>query len=84
MGGGSYLDEKGFKGEGLHAGLAITVDDEPKLFQQPDVREGQTLEVAGYRILVLEIDPGARGTITLRLWAPPKPAKHWPFSWFSR
>ena len=88
MGGGPYLDEKDVRRVGLHASLAITVQGEPSQFQQPDVREGQTLAVAGYRIFVEKISPGAKGTVVLRLWAPAKPdmpakpAKRWPFSWF--
>lgn len=84
MGGGPYLDEQNVRRNGLHASLSIAVEGEPSLFQQPDVHEGQTLEAAGYRIFVEKIDPGTRGAIVLRLWAPPKPAKHWPFNWFGR
>jgi len=83
MGGGPYLDEKGARRDGLHASLSIAVQGEPKLFSQPDVREGQALEVAGYRILVEKINPGPRGTVVLRLWSPPKapPArKNWLLS----
>jgi hypothetical protein len=72
MGGGAYLDDKGVRREGLHASLTITIHGQPSQFQQPDVHEGQTLNVAGYRILVEKIIPenGAddrRGTIVLRI-----------------
>jgi len=75
IGGGPYLDEKGARRDGLHAGLSISVQGQPKLFQQPDVREGQTLVVADYRIVVVKLlaAPGSKGTVVLRLWAPPKP-----------
>jgi hypothetical protein len=82
MGGGPYLDENGVRREGLHASLEIAVEGDPSKFSQPEVREGQTIMVAGYRILVEKIVPAQRGTVILRLWGPPKPAKHWPFSWF--
>lgn len=84
MGGGPYLDEKGVRRNGVYASLSITVDGDRSQFQQPDVHAGQTLEVAGYRIFVEEINPGDRGTIVLSVWAPKKPVKHWPFSWFGR
>ncbi|MHB8347346.1 MAG: hypothetical protein ACYDHM_09200 [Acidiferrobacterales bacterium] len=70
LGGGPYLDEKNVRREGLHAGLSITIEGKPSRFQQPDVHEGQTLDVAGYRIFVEKINPGNRGTIVLRLWSP--------------
>jgi|SRR5579863_136560 len=71
MGGGLYLDEKNVRRTGLHASLDIQVDGEPSLFQQPDVHEGQTLEVAGYRILIEKIIPGEKGVVVLRVWGPP-------------
>ena len=80
MGGGPYFDEKNVRREGLHASLDITIEDDPSKFQQPDVHEGQIVEVAGYRILVEKIIPGNRGNLVLRLWVPPKPAdphKNW-------
>ena len=55
VGGGPYLDENGVRRDGLHASLAISVQDKPSAFQQPDVHEGQTLEAAGYRILIDKI-----------------------------
>jgi hypothetical protein len=56
---------------GLHASLSITVEGQSSQFRQPDVHEGQTLEVAGYRIFVEKIVPDAeRGTIIVRIWAP--------------
>lgn len=67
MGPGLYLDENGVKRDGLHAALSITIEGEPSLFQQPDVHEGQTLDVAGYQIFIEKINPGTRGTIVLRL-----------------
>lgn len=71
MGGGPYLDENGVRQEGLYASLTITIKGEPSQFQQPDVHEGQTLEVAGYRIFVEKIIPdGRRGTIILHIWGP--------------
>jgi hypothetical protein len=72
MGGGAYLDDKDVKRSGLHASIDITVEGKPELFQQPDVHEGQTLEVGGYKILIEKIIPGQRGTIVLRVWGPPK------------
>lgn len=84
---GPYLDEKRVWRESLYAKLEITVEEDPSQFRQTKVREGQSLEVAGYRIFVEKINPGARGSIVLRLWSPPepaKPAKRWPFSWFGR
>jgi hypothetical protein len=71
MGGGPYVDANGIKREGLHASLSIAVYGKPADFQQPDVQEGQTLVVAGYRITVLKIIPGDRGTIVLRIYAAP-------------
>ena len=72
MGGGPYLDEKDVRRNGLHAGIDITIEGDPSKFQQPDVREGQILEVAGYKILIEKIIPGQKGTIILRVWGPPK------------
>lgn len=72
MGGGAYLDEKNTRQNGLHASLQIAVDEEPSLSQQPDVHEGQILEVGGYKILIEKIIPGERGVIVLRVWGPPK------------
>ncbi len=83
---GSFLDEKRVRREGLYAHLEIAVKGDESQFQQVKAREGQTLEVAGYRIFVEKIAPGARGSAVLRLWAPPepvKPAKRWPFTWFN-
>lgn len=80
MGGGPYFDEKHARREGLHAKLEIAVEGQPSQFTHASVREGQTLEVAGYRIFVTKITPGEKGTILLRLWAAPpepKPAKSW-------
>jgi hypothetical protein len=73
MGGGAYLDEKGVRRVGPHATLSITIEGEPSRFQQPDVREGQTLNVGGYRILIEKIIPetsptDSRGTIIVRVW----------------
>lgn len=78
VGSGPYLDEKGAKRSGLHTSLEITVEGEPDKFSQPDVHEGQTLLVDDNRIRIEKlIDRGSgRGTVVLRLWAPPKvPAK---------
>lgn len=72
MGGGTYLDEKGLRRDGLHADIDITIEGDPSKFQQPDVHEGQILEVAGYRILIEKIIPGEKGTIVFRVWGPPK------------
>lgn len=83
---GTYLDEKRVRKEGNYAQLEFTVQGELDKFRQEKVHEGQTLEVAGYRIKVEAIAPGARGSAVLRLWAPPepvKPAKKWPFTWFN-
>lgn len=75
MGGGPYLDENGKRVNGLHASLSISVDGAPDLFTQPDVHEGETLMVGGYRIRVDKIVAGAgsQGTVVLRVWAPAKP-----------
>ena len=72
MGGGAYLDEKGVRREGLHASLTIAIDGQPSQFQQPDVHEGETLVVAGYRIFIEKIIPAngsgdRRGTVVLRI-----------------
>ena len=72
MGGGPYMDEKNVRRNGLHAGIQIAIDDDPSKFRQPDVHEGQILEVAGYKILIETIIPGERGTIVFRVWGPPK------------
>lgn len=71
-GGGAYFDENGIRRSGLHASLAIAIDGKPAQFQQPDVHEGQTLEVDGYEILIERILPDAtpRGTIVVRVWTP--------------
>lgn len=74
VGVGTYLDEKNVKQYGLHASLSIAIEGQPSLFQQPDVREGQTLSVAGYRILVEKIIPGEKGVVVLRLWSAAKTA----------
>lgn len=70
VGGGPYLDENGVPQNGLHASLEISVQDKPSAFQQPDVHEGQTLEAAGYRILIDKIIPEGRGTVAVRVWGP--------------
>jgi hypothetical protein len=77
IGGGVYDNEKGKRVSGLHASLSISVDGAPSLFSQPDVREGQDLMIANYRIRVDRILPanGGTGVVVLRVWAPPKPAK---------
>jgi hypothetical protein len=74
VGGGAYLDETGALQSGLHASLGIGIEGAPELATQPDVREGQTLVVAGYHILVEKIVPGdyGGGTVILRAWAPPR------------
>lgn len=70
--GGPYVDEKNVRHDGPHAGIDITVEGDPSKFQQPEVREGQILEVAGYKILIEKIIPGRKGIIILRVWGPPK------------
>ena len=72
VGGGPYLDENGVRRNGLHAGLAISVEDKPSAFQQPEVHEGQTLEVAGYRILIEKIllEFEDRRWVIVRVWGP--------------
>ena len=68
MGAGSYLDDKGVLRSGLHAALSIAVEGEPSLFRQIDVSEGQTVEVAGYRIIIDKIVPqDEKGTVILRI-----------------
>lgn len=84
IGSGPYLDEKEVRRMGLHASLSIAVNGDPSKFSQPDVHEGQTLEVAGYRIIVEKISPdNNRGTVVFRLWGPAKPPaakKNWLMS----
>jgi hypothetical protein len=75
MGGGPYLDEQNVRRQGLHASLTLSVDGEPSRFQQLDVHEGQRIEVAGFRILVEQINVGTRGTVVLRLWYPPSQSR---------
>ena len=70
VGGGPYLDENGARRDGLHASLAVSVQDKPSAFQQPDVHEGQTLEAAGYRILIDKIISEGRGSVIVRVWGP--------------
>lgn len=71
LGGGAYLDEKGVRRSGLHANLSITIEGKPSQFRQPQAREGQTLKVDGYRILVEKILPeNPRGIVILRVWSP--------------
>jgi hypothetical protein len=83
VGGGPYIDEKGARVNGLHAGLSISIDGAPGLSSQPDVHEGETLMAGEYRIRVDKIVPGpsAQGTVVLRVWIQPKPkpvkAKGW-------
>ncbi|MDE1937956.1 MAG: hypothetical protein KGI68_02950 [Alphaproteobacteria bacterium] len=77
MGGGAYLDEKGVRRDGLHVTLSITIAGEPAQFQQPDISEGQTLNVSGYRILVEKIIPQSgpndrRGFVIVRVWGRQK------------
>lgn len=81
---GPYLDAKEVRREGLHAGLSITVAGDSSAFQQPSVIEGQVLEIAGYRLRVEKINPGAKGSVVFLVWDAPKPARRWPFSLFGR
>jgi hypothetical protein len=85
MGGGSYLDEKDARQNGLHASLSISVDGMPDAFTQPDVHEGQTLLIADYRIHVDKIIPASAstGTVVLRVWPPPKQLVKVRKSWLS-
>lgn len=73
---GPYLDEKKIHRQGLYATLEIGVEGEPSQFRQADVHEGQTLEVAGYRILVEKIIATGKGTVILKMWAPPQTQSH--------
>lgn len=72
MGSGLYLDEKNVRRNGLYASLSFADygDDTPS--QQRDVHEGQTLEFAGYRILIERIVPGQKGLVVFKVWSPPK------------
>lgn len=70
VGGGPYLDENGVRREGLHASLEISVANRPSAYLQPDVHEGQTVEEAGYRILIERIIPEGRGYVIVRVWGP--------------
>lgn len=70
---GAFADAAGAQKSGLHADLDVSVEDRKDLFSQPSVTEGQTLMVGDYRLRVEQIDPKARGTVVLRVWAPPKP-----------
>ena len=76
VGGGDYLDEREVRHSGLHAGLTISVDGKPALYQQPDVHEGQILSVGPYRILIERLLPAAhgRGVVVLRI-SHSKPAR---------
>jgi hypothetical protein len=67
MGGGPFLDEKGVRRDGLHAGLSISVSGAPEQFSQPDVVVGQTIDAAGYRITIVQINPGPPGSVVFRL-----------------
>lgn len=87
MGAGPFLDEKGVRQDGLHADLSIAVNGKPSKHEEVDVREGQTVEFAGYRVLLEKVLLAGKGTIVFKVWSPPKPAKparRWPFSWFGR
>lgn len=70
---GAYTDASGAQKAGLHADLDISVEDRKDQSSQPSVAEGETFMVAEYRIRVEQIDPKGRGTVVLRVWAPPKP-----------
>lgn len=75
VGTGNYLDEKGARRYGPYASLSIAVAGAPDQSVQPDVREGQTLIVADYRIAIDKLVPASsgEGTVLLRVWAPPTP-----------
>lgn len=64
---GPYIDENGVHRYGQYASLEIAIQGAPALFRQPDVHEGQTVEVGRYRILIERIIPGDRGTVVLRI-----------------
>ena len=88
IGVGPYLDEKGERKYGLTARLEMTLHGEPSKFSDRTVVEGQTVDYEGYRILIVKINDGERGSVVMDFLASPapkpKPVKHWPFSWFGR
>lgn len=83
IGDGAYYDERGKRRDGLHASLSIAVEDAPALFSQPDVHEGQSLRIAGYRIRIDRILPASRGrgVVVLRVWSPPVKPKSKKKGW---
>jgi len=73
-----YLDAADVRREGLHARIAVTVYGKRPLYDEPDVREGESVSLGGYRILIEKIFPGApRGSVIVRVWhdqaAGPRP-----------
>jgi len=64
-----YLDGSGVRRDGLHARIAIAIHHKPALYQVPDVREGESVTVGDYRILMERIFPGRpRGDVIVRVW----------------
>jgi len=64
-----YLDAVGVRQEGLHARIAIAIEHKPSLYQDPDLREGESVTAGGYRILMERIFPGRpRGGVIVRVW----------------
>ena len=62
-----YVDELGASQHGLRTGLWLYFRDEPDEDCAVRVHAGESLAVAGYRIEVLDIDPGQPGSVQLRL-----------------
>ena len=84
---GPYLDENEVRKDGLHARLSISIAKDPAAHQEVSLVVGQTIMTAGYRIKVEAISPGDRGSVSLRLWAPPqapKLSKKWPLNLFGK
>jgi hypothetical protein len=63
----SYRDDKGARRNDLHASLTIIVEDKPAQFQQPDVHEGDTLAISGYRISIVTLNPDPKGSVVMRV-----------------
>src|SRR5690242_10430117 len=69
-----YVDESGASRHGVRTGLWLYFRDEPDQDCAVRVHSGQSLDVAGYRIEVLGINPEQPGTVQLRLSHPARQA----------
>ena len=70
---GKYTDDAGAKRVGPMALLSLALEGQEKS-RESAVREGQRLEIGGYRILVVKIVPGKLGLVNLLVRPPSKPA----------